>query len=69
MKQTAVDYLIERTSGAIDWTDPYFQKIMKQAKDLEKQQIVDAAMFSHPFSSVSLTIEQAEYYYNQTYKP
>ena len=35
MKQTSIEFLVERTSGAIDWSDPYFEKILEQAKAID----------------------------------
>jgi hypothetical protein len=37
MKQTAVDWLVSELP-TIDWTDPYWQAKLKEAKEMEKRQ-------------------------------
>jgi hypothetical protein len=61
MKQTAVEWLVEQFN-----LQAYIPHI-EQAKEMEKQQIIDAyqqgfnnAFFSHPLNK--------EQYYNETYK-
>ena len=64
-KQTAVEWLVEQLKGksqSITWNE-----IFEQAKEMEKQQIIDAyqqgfnnAYFSNPLNS--------EQYYNETFK-
>ena len=60
MKQTAVDWLFDNlniTGGSDD------MKAFEQAKEMEKQQIMDAAN-----SENSVDINYGERYYNETFK-
>jgi hypothetical protein len=66
MKQTVVDFLIENLHLH---NDVYFvtkdkRKIIEQAKEMEKEQIIEAWMATdNPLQRMS-----AEQYYNETYK-
>jgi hypothetical protein len=42
MKQTAVEWLIEKHFGSIENCTPDFRNKIKQAKEIHKQQIMDA---------------------------
>jgi hypothetical protein len=42
MKQTAVEWLVEKHFGGIDNCTPDFRYHIKQAKEMEKQQIIEA---------------------------
>jgi len=67
MKQTAVDYLYERLSTLYLFKDALLAKrALEEAKEMEKQQIVDA----NEDSSINELGEflTGEKYYNQTYK-
>ena len=59
---TAVEYLEQKLKG-----DKIFSLdvIIKQAKEIEKQQIIDAYETNRDID----TIQTAEEYYNETYKP
>lgn len=65
-KQTAVEFLIDKFKNShanfINWSDEYFE----EAKELEKQQIIDAIAESNKSNNrnVSLNPEQ---YYNETF--
>jgi hypothetical protein len=67
-KQTAVEWLLEQ-SPTIDKTDSWYIRIIEQAKQMEKEQVVDAwengidncGEFNTP------TIATGIQYYNQTY--
>ena len=77
MKQTAVEWLIEQIS-----TSKYFYNLMEeiesrgtivqpngileQAKEMEKQQIIDA--YAQGFIESEVMDKGAEQYYNRTYK-
>jgi hypothetical protein len=64
MKQTAVEWLIdELTDNGIDLYLAY--EIIEQAKELEKQQIIDAYIEGY---SSNLNAGDSEKYYNETYK-
>jgi hypothetical protein len=61
MKQTAVEWLIdELTDNGIDYLDLAYE-IIEKAKEMEKQQIVDACNYGD-FK------ELGKKYYNETYK-
>jgi len=68
MKQTAVEYLINVVQSCI--APNYIPKeIVKQAKEIEKQQIIDA----HGIKTKSINQDQSEIitgsqYYNETFK-
>ena len=68
MKQTAVEFLVEEFKEKLighnlpEWVE----KIIKQAKEMEKQQIIDALMTSE-VELLSWGIS-AKQYYNQTFK-
>jgi hypothetical protein len=70
MKQTAIEWFIEKTieSGHLWVTDTpsdmtELGKLIEQAKQMEKEQIMDAYKADlHPCSD-----EDAEQYYNETY--
>jgi hypothetical protein len=54
--QTAVEYLIKGLP-MVYWEDPYYSDLLEQAKEMEKQQIIDAyqqgfnnAYFNNPLS-------------------
>ena len=64
MKQTAVEWLVAN----IDWqllrnTKTHYNMIVEKAKEMEKQQIIDA--YTHERFLLKITAEQ---YYNETYK-
>jgi len=61
MKQTAVEWLVEQICG--DHTD-LWQKEIEQAKEMEKEQIVNA------YNDCEWTgdHEDGEQYYNETFK-
>ena len=58
MKQTAVEWLVEQYKkvGGISIS------MSKQAKEMEKEQIIDAC------KQCSYSYEEAEQYYNETFK-
>lgn len=68
MKQTAVEFLYERLERMIPRTALYNidkNEYLKQAKEMEKQQIID----TYITGSISLTSKiDAEQYYNETFK-
>ena len=68
MKQTAVEWLIEELEMNILWTDKA-RKAVQQAKEMEKEQIIDA--FNNGFSTTQwdkIKENKAEQYYNETFK-
>jgi hypothetical protein len=47
-KQTAVEWLVNEMP-VIDWADPYWKVKLDKAKEMEKQQIIDANMAGQKF--------------------
>jgi hypothetical protein len=62
MKQTAVEWLEEQTRKP-EWHSLKRQDIFEQAKEMEKQQIIDAYR-----SGKINQLENSELYYNETFK-
>jgi hypothetical protein len=62
-KQTAVDYLFNELIA----NPGNFIKAYKQAKEMEKEQIIDAAS-DHCYPTRELARIDAQQYYNETYK-
>jgi hypothetical protein len=63
MKQTAVEWLVEQICG--DHTEQW-QKEIDQAKEMEKEQIIDA--WINGALDTNAYTDFAEQYYNQTFK-
>jgi hypothetical protein len=61
MKQTAVEYLVEQLIPKALSVEQYYH--IRKAKEIEKQQIIDAYRF--PNTLVDMSSEQ---YYNETFK-
>jgi hypothetical protein len=65
MEKTAVEWLFEQV-----WITPISElpNILEQAKEIEQQQIIEAAMWMpKPFSSMEFIPELAKQYYNDKY--
>ena len=66
-KQTAVDWLFQQL-----WETPKdkftWYSILEQAKEMEKQQIIEAIIKGHTESLFGRVCD-SEKYYNETYKP
>jgi hypothetical protein len=72
MKQTAVEWLIdELKDNGIEYLDLAYE-IIEQAKEMEKQQIIDAYVTPLSkefwFKKDDIFNQQAEQYYNETFK-
>jgi hypothetical protein len=75
MKQTAVEWLVEQLlkKSNIQHING-FDDLVKQAKQMEKEQIIDAYEqgsedgYWHPENGYSNEFESAEQYYNETFK-
>lgn len=68
MAQTAVEWLQNRLPSLFEHDhDDFYKRIFDQAKQMEKEQIVDAHLTGliHPLE-IEAT-KQAEQYYNETY--
>jgi hypothetical protein len=59
MKHTAVEWLVDKL---VIFATEEEMNIIEQAKEMEKQQIIDAYQTSH------ISMMTAEQYYNETYK-
>ena len=74
MKQTAVEWLkmqLEIRSGIKEITvdSTTFEELCEQAKEMEKQQIIDAVVWFDDTSRRPYEIEiDVEQYYNETFK-
>lgn len=66
MKQTAVEWLVSRIAHGGLVSKKQFDEFVKQAKAMEKEQILDALMTSE-VELLSWGIS-AEQYYNKTFK-
>ena len=70
-KQTAVEWLIE-SLPQIDWEHPHYGQLVQHAKQMEKEQMIDAhiegqrVFDKHPHTQ--WTTDQAELYYNETHR-
>jgi hypothetical protein len=60
-KQTAVEWLIEQLTPSIALQQKYINELKNKAKEMEKEQIVDAYETSH------ISMMTSEQYYNETY--
>jgi hypothetical protein len=73
MKQTAVEWLlkdlIERDLiKKDDYIKSFVNSSFEQAKEMEKQQIIDAHIKGHNAPSSTIKNHDAEQYYNEQYK-
>ena len=70
MKQTAVDWLIKQLHPTISirLSDAYIEELIEKAKEMEKQQIIDAHIKGHNAPSSTIKNYDAEQYYNKQYK-
>ena len=76
MKQTAVEFLIEELNnikssstdqyGKIIFLEKEFIRVLDQAKEMEKEQIIDA--YIEASENPALILDDAEQYYNETFK-
>jgi hypothetical protein len=70
MKQTAVEWLVNELYEKFEMKGDgiLFDEFLKQAKEMEKQQIIDAHLDGQSFSIAIEEIDYAEQYYNETFK-
>lgn len=71
-KQTAVDWLIEQLTPSISLQQKYIDELKEKAKEMEKQQIMDAWLSAWKDSMINPLEDkyykpEAEQYYNETY--
>jgi HEPN domain-containing protein len=69
MKQTAVEFLVELLNNLNDNFNLAFKDEIEQAKEMEKQQIIDAYIRGNYKSNRDMywKIESAEKHYNETF--
>ena len=70
MKQTAVEWLQNKLPSLFEHDDnDFYKKLFEQAKEMEKQQIIDSFGVGCQVESTRLIGYQdmAEQYYNETY--
>jgi hypothetical protein len=67
MEQTAVTFLVEQLDGENHLTDNEIKRIIQQAKEMEKQQIIEA-MDRMGNTDFYCEYESPEHYYNATFK-
>ena len=67
--KTAVEWLVEQLDGERHLTENEIKRVIEQAKEMEKEQIMDAheeGFYSPPFRMSRR--REAEQYYNETFK-
>jgi hypothetical protein len=73
MKETALQWLINQLDNNQDKTRQQLDYFVEKAKEMEKQQIIEACIFGRVYeynkhTGVINTISNPEQYYNETYK-
>ena len=72
MKQTATEWLLNQIHKHWDNEDMSFQTLLDQAKEMEKEQIIDAfdegQEYEYQYHINSAPKFDSETYYNETYK-
>jgi|LakMenE01Jun11ns_1017448.scaffolds.fasta_scaffold9522830_2 hypothetical protein len=71
MKQTAVEWLKQNLPSLFLEDSKHYAELFEQAKEMEKQQIIDAYLQKRRLSNISKSMKlcvDAETYYNETYK-
>ena len=66
MEQTATDWLIEELTPSIALQQKHIDELKQQAKEMEKQQIIDA--YIEASENPALILDDAEQYYKQQFK-
>jgi FtsZ-binding cell division protein ZapB len=67
MKQTAVEWLIEQLTPSISLQQKHIDELKEKAKAMEKEQIKRAFEFGVA-DAYNFIEDEAEQYYNETYK-
>jgi hypothetical protein len=67
MKKTAVEWLVEQFNTTINYTMEEYQLKIKKAKEMEKEQIMDAHYIGY-IDCRSRNMRTEEQYYNETFK-
>jgi hypothetical protein len=70
MKQTAVEWLLTYLPQIDYGGDPYYRDIIQEAKEMEKQQVIDAYIKGNYKSNRDMywKVKSAEEYYSETFK-
>ena len=71
MKQTAVEWLVEQIFNDVDLKDSILKLAINQAKEMEKEQIIESycqGCFDITQDEYIFPRETAEQYYNETFK-
>ena len=63
---TAVEWLVQQTPN-MHWEDGYWADLFERAKEMEKQQIIDAMDVTQRIDFY-VKYEGSEHYYNETFK-
>ena len=66
MKQTAVDWLQEELKGVYE--SDYFNRLLEQAKQMEKEQIIEAYETAMETDIYNEPLKIGKDYYNKTFK-
>ena len=66
MKQTAVEWVVEQLDGENHLTDNEIKRILKQAKEMEKEQIINAYQQAEKDNGKDFL--NGDLYYNETFK-
>ena len=66
-KQTAVEWLVEQINKHWDNEDVNSDELIKQAKEMEKEQIMKA-VYDSMGTNFDPNMGRAEQYYNETFK-
>ena len=69
MRQTAVELIFDELHDKALWSSK-MEKIFEQAKEMEKEQIIDAHLKGQreDIDFINEAKDEAEQYYNQTFK-
>ena len=69
MEKTAVEWLVEQIKQNVHNSFEEFESLIEQAKEMEKQQIIEARITAPLLSSIDklIYLNEAEYYYNETF--
>ena len=70
MEKTAVEWLVEQIKQNVHNSFEEFESLIEQAKEMEKQKIVEARITAPLLPSIdkSIYLNEAEQYYNETFK-
>ena len=67
MKQTAVEWLVNELNNHPAFQGQFFKEVFEQAKEMEKQQIIDANRDGADMVIDNMTFITGEQYYEKTF--